>query len=254
MDGRTLLAADLHLDPARPSTTALATRFLGAARGADALWLLGDLFEAWIGDDAFEALADAPLVRFVDALAGLGASGTAVHLMHGNRDFLVGEAFAARANATLHREDEVATELAGRPALLLHGDTLCTDDVEYQRARPLVRSRAWQAEQLAKPVAERLAIARALREGSRGGPGGEAGDAPIVDVAPEAVRARFAAAGAALMVHGHVHRPAEHVGEATAPDGAPARRLVVGDWRAEGATVAVVDAGGARLERFAPGT
>ena len=242
MDGRTLLAADLHLDPARPAVTALATRYARAARGADALWLLGDLFEAWIGDDAFEALAGDALRGFADALGERGASGTAVHLMHGNRDFLLGEAFAARVGARLHAEDEVLVELGGERAVLLHGDTLCTDDLEYQRARPTLRSARWQAEQLARPVPERLALARALREGSRAA-------ATIVDVAPATVAARFAATGAALMVHGHVHRPATHAGP-PGPDGRAGRRLVVGDWHEGGATVAVVDADGARLERF----
>ena len=251
MDGRTLLAADLHLDPARPEVIALAARYVRGARGAQALWLLGDLFEAWIGDDAFDAVAGDALAGFADALGELAAAGTAVHLMHGNRDFLLGEGFAARVGARLHRDDEVHLELGGEPAVLLHGDTLCTDDVEYQRARPLLRSAAWQAEQLARPVPERLAVARSLRRASRGrGPAGE-GSAPvaIVDVSPETVRERFAATGATLMVHGHVHRPAAHAGPAAA-DGRVTRRLVVGDWHADGATVAVADARGVRLERF----
>ena len=246
MAARTLLAADLHLDPARPATTALATRFVESARGARALWLLGDLFEAWIGDDAFDAVADAPIRGFADALGELAASGTAVHLMHGNRDFLLGDAFAARVGATLHREDETLVELGAERTLLLHGDTLCTGDLEYQRLRPLVRSAPWQAEQLAKGVDERLGLARALRaDGGRD-------DVPIVDVDPATVEARFAATGATLMVHGHVHRPAEHVGPIGA-DGRRARRLVVGDWHPGGATVAVADARGVRLERFEPG-
>ena len=261
MDGRTLLAADLHLDPERPGLSALAARwFADEVAGADALWLLGDLFEAWIGDDAFDALADPALVRAVDGLRALSAGGTAVHLMHGNRDFLIGEAFARRIGATLHADDEVRLELGGRPAVLLHGDTLCTDDVEYQRARPTVRSPAWQAAQLAKPVPERLAVAAALRGRStraRGDMDGGAGNADerdpndpgIVDVSPTEVDARFAATGASLMVHGHVHRAAEHAGP-TGPDGESARRLVLGDWRADGATVALVDGSGARLVRF----
>ena len=244
MDGVTLLAADLHLDPARPAVTALATGFVGRARGADALWLLGDLFEAWIGDDAFDAVAGPELVGFADALGELAASGTEVHLMHGNRDFLLGEAFAERVGAALHREDEVIVELAGHRALLLHGDTLCTGDVEYQRARPLVRSAAWRAEQLAKPVAERLAIARAFRQDS-----GRDG-AAIVDVDLEAVDARFAATGATLMVHGHVHRPAERAGPA-GPGGGPTRRLVLGDWGDDGAVVALARDGGIGLTAVA---
>ena len=231
MAGRTLLAADLHLDPSRPALAALATRFVERAAGADALWLLGDLFEAWIGDDAFDAVAGPDLVRFADALGALAASGTAVHLMHGNRDFLLGEDFADRLGATLHREDEVVVELAGECALLLHGDTLCTGDVEYQRVRPLLRSAAWQAEQLARPVAERLEIARALRGTSRGA-------TDIVDVTPREVDARLRATGATLAVHGHVHRPAEHAGP-VGPDGAATRRLVVGDWHDDRAVVAL---------------
>ena len=262
MKGATLLAADLHLDPSRPALTALATRTVERARGMDALWLLGDVFEAWIGDDAFDAVAGPELIGFADALGRLAASGTAVHLMHGNRDFLLGEAFADRVGATLHRDDEVVVELAGRRTVLLHGDTLCTDDVEYQRARPVLRSAAWQAEQLGKSVAERLEIARSMRERSRRGARDRSkigsGDASagaadeaiattdIVDVSRDEVDARFAATGAAVMVHGHVHRPAEHAGPIDA-EGRPARRLVVGDWRDGGAVVAVAGAGGIEL-------
>ncbi len=252
MDGRTLLAADLHLDPARPELSELAARwFAHEVTGADALWLLGDLFEAWIGDDAFDALADPALLRAVDGLRELAAAGTAVHLMHGNRDFLIGKDFARRIGAALHVEDEVRIRLAGRPALLLHGDTLCTDDIEYQRARPTVRSPAWQAEQLARPVPERLAIAAELRGRSARAPDRDDGSGRpgIVDVAPAEVDARFEATGVALMVHGHVHRPAEHTGP-PGSDGEPTRRLVLGDWRADGATVALVDGDGARLVRF----
>ena len=243
MDGVTLLAADLHLDPARPAVTALATGLVGRARGADALWLLGDLFEAWIGDDAFDAVAGPELAGFADALGALAASGTEVHLMHGNRDFLLGAAFAGRVGATLHREDELVVELAGRRALLLHGDTLCTDDVEYHRARPTLRSAGWQAEQLGRSVAERLEIARAMRAGSRGA------DA-IVDVSPDEVDARFRATDATLMVHGHVHRPAEHAGPA-GPDGGPTRRLVLGDWGDDGAVVALARGDGIGLTAVA---
>ena len=163
--------------------------------------------------------------------------------MHGNRDFLLGEAFAERIGATLHRDDELVVELAGRRALLLHGDTLCTNDVEYQRARPTLRSAAWQAEQLGKSVAERLGIARAMRAGSRGA------DA-IVDASPDEVDARFRATGATLMVHGHVHRPAAHAGPA-GPDGKETRRLVVGDWHDDGAVVALVRDGGIGLTAVA---
>lgn len=261
--GRTLLAADLHLDPARPSLSDLAARwFADEARGADALWLLGDLFEAWIGDDAFDAIADPALARAVDALHRVAASGTAVHLMHGNRDFLLGEDFARRVGATLHADDEVRVELGGERCLLLHGDTLCTEDVEYQRARPLLRSAAWQAELRAKSVPERLAVAADLRARSRRAhdAGRDAGREPgrgagrdagtgIVDVTLAEVDARFAATGATLMVHGHVHRPGEHASSGAAP--APStRRLVLGDWRSDGATIAVIDGAGARLERF----
>ena len=231
----TLFVADLHLDASRPAVTALALRFVEAARGAGALWLLGDLFEAWLGDDTLGP-AHAPLV---DALAGLSAGGTALHLMHGNRDFLLGETFAGRIGATLHREDEHVIELGGERCLLLHGDTLCTGDVDYQRLRATVRDAAWQADFLRRTPGERVAAARALRRTSREAVAGKSGE--LMDVEPAAVEEAFARTGCRLMIHGHTHRPAEHRG----PGGT--RRLVLGDWhddharyaRHDGATLAL---------------
>src|SRR5690606_10371065 len=159
----TLFISDLHLDPSRPGITRLLGEFLdGQARGADALYILGDLFETWVGDDdpsetgAFVA----------NRLKALADSGVPVSFMHGNRDFLLGEDYARRAGMAL-LADPARIELAGGPVLLMHGDTLCTDDVAYQQFRAQTRDPAWQARFLSQPLAARLAFARQAREASR---------------------------------------------------------------------------------------
>lgn len=227
--GQTLFVADLHLDPSRPAVTALALRFLAErAPGARALWILGDLFESWLGDDA----AEPAHAGVIDALGALAAGGTALRLMHGNRDFLLGETFAARIGATLHREDAVVVELDGERCLLMHGDTLCSDDADYQRLRATLRDARWQADFLARPPAERRAIAARLRERSRAAIAGKR--AEIMDVAPAAVARAFDESGCRTLIHGHTHRPADHVGHGR-------RRLVLGDWHADHARYACHD-------------
>ena len=235
----TLFAADLHLDGARPAVTALALAFLGRARGAGALWILGDLFDAWLGDDVV-APAHEPLVA---ALATLGASGTALHFLHGNRDFLLGEAFAERVGGQLHRDDERVIALGGEPHLLLHGDTLCTADTGYQAMRATLRDAAWQADFLARPPGERVDAARALRERSREAVAGKA--LGIMDVAPPAVADAFARSGCRTMIHGHTHRPADH---RDAPPGT--RRVVLGDWHDDHARYARHDGTALALESW----
>ena len=211
--------ADLHLDAARPGVTALALRFLERARGVDSLWILGDLFEVWLGDDTVEMVHE-PVVA---ALAALSASGTSVHLMHGNRDFLLGETFAERVGARLHRDDALVLEIDGEPHLLLHGDTLCTGDVDYQKLRAMLRDPAWQGDFLACTPDKRRQTAEALRERSRSAVASKAGG--IMDVDTDAVAQAFAQSGCRTLIHGHTHRPADH----RDPTGGT-RRLVVGDW------------------------
>ena len=239
----TLFVSDLHLDPARPEITRLFAEFLdNEARSANALYILGDLFEAWVGDDdpsdtgAFVA----------DRLATLSARGVPLYFMHGNRDFLLGAAYAGRAGMHL-LEDPTVIDLHGRPALLMHGDTLCTDDLAYQQFRAQTRDPAWQAQFLAQPLEARLAFAHQARAASQARQG-ELRDAgtmeSITDVAPGAVDAAFRTHGVDLLIHGHTHRPAVHTLDV---DGRACTRVVLGDWYEQG-SVLRVDADRMRLD------
>jgi UDP-2,3-diacylglucosamine hydrolase len=235
-----LFISDLHLEPTRPAITALFLDFLHQrARRAEALYILGDLFEAWIGDDD-----DAELGGVVAAaLRALSDSGTPIFFIHGNRDFLLGPQFAAASGMQLLPETTVV-ELAGESILLMHGDTLCTDDVEYQDFRAKVRAPAWRAQTLGLPLTQRRALAGQLRETSRQATQGKA--AEITDVNPAAVDAALRAHGVRHLIHGHTHRPGLHEWML---DGRPARRTVLGDWFAQG-SVLRHDADGWRLENL----
>ena len=232
-----LFIADLHLDPARPEAIRSFLGFVaGPARTASALFILGDLFEAWIGDDARPE--DEPVAP---ALAALAAAGTDVFLMHGNRDFLIGEAFTSAAGATL-LEEPTRIEVDNEPVLLEHGDALCTDDETYQAFRRQVRDPAWQAEFLALTPEARLEQARAARIQSGSDTAGKA-DA-IMDVNSQAVQQRLASWQAKRLIHGHTHRPGRH---ALTVAGTPCERIVLGDWF-EQASVLWVDEGRYQLE------
>lgn len=217
----TLFISDLHLDAARPQIVDLYTELLaGAARGADALYILGDLFESWIGDDD-----DAPLpARIAQATRALRDAGVPVYFMHGNRDFLLGQDYAARAGMTL-LVDPTVIELGSERVLLMHGDTLCTDDIDYLKFRMLVRDPRWQQQFLSKPLAERRAFAAQARGESRKHTAMSA--AEIMDVNQDAVAAAMRAHGVKRMIHGHTHRPATHHFDL---DGQTAERIVLGDW------------------------
>lgn len=241
----TYFISDLHLDPDRPDITALFGDFIdGEARGADALYILGDLFEAWVGDDDPAELGD----HVAGKLRALAGHGVPVYFQHGNRDFLVGREFARRAGMTLLPEHAVVL-LEGRPALLMHGDTLCTDDHAYQAFRAQTRDPAWRAQFLAQPLAARLAFAAQARAASAQRQQAMKHDdraqfETVTDVAPDAVRAAFQRYGVDLMIHGHTHRPAVHAVDA----GARARtRIVLGDWYTQG-SVLRVDGEGAHLQ------
>jgi UDP-2,3-diacylglucosamine hydrolase len=217
----TLFISDLHLQPAQPAVLQACLQFLRTtARGSDALYLLGDLFEAWVGDDD-----DAPwLPEFGDTLRNLHDSGTRLYFLHGNRDFLLGKAFADHCGMTLLAES-TTIDLYGRKALLIHGDTLCTEDREYLAARQQLRNLAWQQAVLARPLPERRQLASALRMESQAA--GAQKSAEIMDVTPTEVVRVMEEAGVDLLIHGHTHRPAHHhltVG------GKPAERIVLGDW------------------------
>ncbi len=230
-------AADLHLDPAQPEIARRCFEFLaGPVREADALYLLGDLFESWIGDDDPQPTAR----RLAQCLRHLATNGTAVFLMHGNRDFLLGGDFTRECGAVL-LPDPVLTDINGRRVLLTHGDALCVDDRPYQRLRALVRDDAVQASFLALGVERRQALAGEARANSRRH---TRESAPcLMDVRESAVESVFRDSGADLIVHGHTHRPAVHEYEV---DGRPRIRVVLGDWHEHG-TVLRWDARGYEL-------
>ena len=236
----TLFVSDLHLDPERPAITELFGRFLdGEARDADALYILGDLFEAWVGDDdpgETGAFVAGRLRALVDA-------GVPVSFIRGNRDFLLGADYARRCGMRL-LPDPAVVVVHGEPTLLLHGDLLCTDDVAYQQFRAQTRDPAWQARFLAQPLQARLAFAAQARAASqaRHGELQASGMAEaITDVAPATVQAWFARYGVRRMIHGHTHRPAIH------DEGHGNTRIVLGDWYEQGSLLRV-DADGAVLE------
>jgi UDP-2,3-diacylglucosamine hydrolase len=229
-----LLISDLHLQEERPDITRafldlLATR----ARSAQALYILGDFFEAWIGDDAMTPYQ----ASICQALRALSDTGTQVFLMHGNRDFLIGQAFCKAAGATLLPDPNVV-ELGGEPVLLMHGDSLCTRDEGYMKLRRYLRNPVslWVLRHL--PLRTRHKLARKLRSESRAQTRMKAND--IVDVTPEEVPRVMQQHGVRTLVHGHTHRPAIHklmVGDA------PARRIVLGDWDRQGWALQVDEQG-----------
>lgn len=225
----TLFISDLHLTAARPEITTLFLDFLAhEARRADALYILGDLFEYWIGDEAVAAPEYRPMIAGMRALADAGVP---LHVMHGNRDFLMGAGFEQATGCRL-LPDPARIELYGRPVLLTHGDALCTRDEEYMSFRTVVRNPEWQRAFLAKSLAEREAIARNYRELSRQSTAAKRPE--IMDVTPEAVLDLMRAHGVRDLIHGHTHRPGEHRFDL---DGVPARRLVLGDWYDQGSVL-----------------
>lgn len=230
----TLFVSDLHLDPQRPGITELFLDFLGTqGRHADALYILGDLFEAWIGDDD-----DTPLARSVSrGLHACTKSATEVFLMHGNRDFLLGQAFASACGASLIADPE-RVDLYGTPSLLMHGDLLCTADAEYLSYRRKVRAPGWQQEFLARPLDERQRFALDMRATSRQHNQGK--PEAIMDVNPAAVLGIMAEYGVSQLIHGHTHRPGVH--DLTVA-GRPARRMVLGDWYTRGSVLECTPAG-----------
>jgi len=224
----TLFISDLHLDPGDPAVVRQFHAFLETdARRADALYILGDLFEAWLGDDDPEPLARG----VVAALRALTDAGVPCFVMHGNRDFLIGSRFCREAGAT-RLEDGTVVDLYGERVLLMHGDALCTDDVSYQRLRRILRNPAVRFVLRHLSLGQRRALARRLRAGSRAHVGSTAPE--IMDVNTAAVVDAFRRSGVRTLVHGHTHRPAVHEIEV---DGAPVRRIVLGDWYVQGSVL-----------------
>jgi UDP-2,3-diacylglucosamine hydrolase len=230
-----LFVSDLHLAAERPRILGQFHAFIeGPARDAEALYVLGDLFEHWLGDDN----AEDPLNRSVaEAFAALAASGTAVYFMHGNRDVLVGQDFASRAGARL-LPDPTLADLHGTPTLLMHGDTLCTDDVRYLEFRAYARDPRNQARFLGQSIAQRRAEMEGLRLRNIDEKLGKT--AEIMDVNPDAVEQVLRENGYPRLIHGHTHRPAQHT---HIVDGRPCERWVLADWYENGSYLSCDAAG-----------
>lgn len=211
-----LFISDLHLSEDTPEVESAFSRLLENERDLESLVILGDFFETWIGDDDDSDFVN----RIRTLLAACSDRGCELMIARGNRDFMLGQQFARDTGATL-LEDETVIDVGGELALLLHGDTLCTDDADYQQFRRLVRDTAWQADMMAKPLNERRELARQLRAMSIDAASNKAED--IMDVNQEAVRERLAANGVQRMIHGHTHRPNRHLIDT-------AERIVLGDW------------------------
>ena len=224
----TLFISDLHLDEAKPAIGEQFLQFLGRdGWSAEALYILGDLFESWIGDDD----PNPHYAGMKSAIRHCVESGTRVYFMHGNRDFLVGERFADETGVAILPDPSVV-ELYGDRVMLSHGDALCTDDFEYQQVRAMTRNPEWQSMMLSKSLRERKDVAERARTQS------QARNAMlpehIMDVNQEAVEQAMRNNGVALLLHGHTHRPAIHEFEL---DGKRATRIVLGDWYDQGSVV-----------------
>jgi UDP-2,3-diacylglucosamine hydrolase len=230
-----LFISDLHLEDSRPQALQWLHGFLsGPAQLAEAVYILGDLFEYWIGDEAAPPAA----LDIARHTRELDAAGVPCHFIHGNRDFLLGAAFAAEAHLRLLPETCVV-DLCGTPTLLLHGDTLCTDDLEYQAFRRQSRDAAWQAAVLSLPVVQRLRMAGEARDASRKHT--ESAAMEIMDVNETAVREAFRQHQVRRMIHGHTHRPAVHRHDLG--QGVEGERIVLADWYDQGSYLEVTPAG-----------
>lgn len=231
----TLLISDLHLDAERPKMTALFGRFIDEeANGADALYILGDLFETWVGDDDPSAAG----AVVAEKLLGLRTAGVPVYFMRGNRDFLLSNDYARRAGMTI-LPDPAVVMLHGKPTLLMHGDTLCSDDIAYQQFRTQTRDPRWQQQFLSQPLAARLAFAERARAQSQVHQSAlmaKGSMEAITDVNTATVESTFARFGIDKMIHGHTHRPAVHAHK-------NGERTVLGDWYEQGSVLRMDSSG-----------
>jgi UDP-2,3-diacylglucosamine hydrolase len=234
----TLFISDLHLEASQPEIGEQFLSFLGGeVRKAQALYILGDLFEAWLGDDDPNPYYG----QMKTALRELVDTGVPVSFMHGNRDFMIGENFASETGVSI-LADPIVVNLYGEDVLLCHGDALCTDDVHYQQVRAMTRNPDWQAMMIAKSIEERIAFVIQARQESIAR--GESMSDEIMDVNQDAVVATLREHGVNTILHGHTHRPAVHevdMGDRTAT------RIVLGDWYEQGSVVRW-DENGPRLE------
>jgi len=242
----TLFVSDLHLSPERPAQVAAFHAFCaGPAREAAGVYVLGDLFDAWIGDDALEDPLAADVAR---AIKGVTAAGVPVGVITGNRDFLLGERFCNAAGVTL-LPGQVVVNVAGTPTLILHGDELCTADHAYQRFRRIAHNVRWQRAYLALPYPMRRGIGRWLRGRSRRA--NAAKPERIMDVEASTVAAAFREAGVTRMIHGHTHRPARHH---LIVDDRACERFVLADWYERGSYLEFDQEGGRTRDIAAPAT
>jgi UDP-2,3-diacylglucosamine hydrolase len=231
-----LFISDLHLSEQTPSIETGLNDLITRERGVESLVILGDFFEAWVGDDD-----DAPLaLRAKELLRRVSLAGCEILVCRGNRDFMLGEQFAADIGGTL-LADVTAMEIAGAPALVLHGDTLCTDDADYQQFRTLVHSPDWQAEMMEKSIGERRELALQLRALSIDAASNKAED--IMDVNTAAVAKLMSEHNVATIIHGHTHRPARHTLAA-------GERIVLGDWTDQRGWLLRENGGDLSLEHF----
>lgn len=236
-----LFISDLHLTPERPRPVLLLQRFIEEiVPAAQALYILGDFLEAWVGDDSLELPFNQAICQSLNTVR---VSGVPVFFLPGNRDFLVGQQFAQAANLTL-LPDPTQIDLYGVPTLIAHGDQFCTDDTAYQNFRRQVRDTAWQQQFLAQPMDQRLALAASLRERSELAKADKKPD--IMDVNQYAIDQVLNGAPIRRLIHGHTHRPAHHVSHANE---VKLERWVLPDWYDTGGYL-ICDSAGCRLVSF----
>ena len=232
----TYFISDLHLDPRRPASSRALLKLLAGLRSAETLYILGDFVEYWLGDDDDAHQLD----DVFEGIRKLSIAGVPVYFMHGNRDFLISTHFLKQYGMQL-LQDPVVVDLYGEKTLLTHGDLLCTDDLDYQNFRSMVRNPQWQSEFLAKPVAERRAIVTALRQTSKQAMQDKAEH--IMDVSQPTVERTMLEHKVYRLVHGHTHRPGVHTFRI---DGKKYERIVLGDWY-QGTSILELEPGGYRL-------
>lgn len=224
----TLFISDLHLTPERPKIIQLFADFLqDSVTPDDTLYILGDLFEVWIGDDFVPPGLDTVVTK----LKEISERGSPIYVMHGNRDFLLGEEFEKQSGCSL-LPDHTVIDLNGTPTLLMHGDLLCTDDIDYQQFRHMVRNAQWQQQFLSKPVAERIAMAQDARKESQNKT--QQLDNEIMDVNQDTVTHTMTEWNIFQLIHGHTHRPNTHQFKI---NNNPATRIVLGDWYEQGSVL-----------------
>ncbi len=227
----TLYISDLHLQASEPKLTELAFELFNTVE-CERLFILGDLFEYWIGDDSVDKTA----ASVSQKLKTLQKRGTDIQVMHGNRDFLLGEEYVSGFGGTLTTEDTIKLDIAGTSTLLLHGDTLCTDDTQYQFYRRMVRNGDWQKDFLAKTISEREATARMIRNTSKVS-GSRAHNSSIADINDTTLQETVDTHQVKRVIHGHTHRPGLHASSAKQNYD----RMVLGDWHPDHAVIIVSD-------------